>query len=75
MELNMYQEKIFNIQTNEETFRDYTKEEIAEVEAKKAEIEAINAENQKKRQEIANAKAELLAKLGITEDEAKLLLS
>lgn len=67
----MYREKIVNIQTGEETWRDYTPKEIAEVE--KAQAEA--AERVAKAAETAAAKAALLAKLGITEEEAKLLLS
>ena len=71
----MYKEKIVDGLTGLETFRDYTKAEIAEVEAEiaakqaeataRAEAEAVKAAD----------KAALLAKLGITEDEAKLLLS
>lgn len=66
-----YKEKIFNVQTNEESFRDYTPQEIAEVEAAKAAAEAAKAEAAAKEA----ARQALLAKLGITEDEAKLLLS
>jgi len=71
----MYKEKIVNALTGIETFRDYTETEIAEVEA---EIVAKQAEATAKAQvEAAKAadKAALLAKLGITEDEARLLLS
>lgn len=70
-----YFEKVINIETNEEILRPYTKEEIAELEKiaseKKALAEALEKETQTK----AIAKADLLAKLGITEEEAKLLLS
>lgn len=66
----MYKEKIVNLQTGEETWRDFTPEEIAKVEEAQrlAQIEA---------EELAQKKAErqaLLDKLGITEEEAKLLL-
>lgn len=64
-------EKIIDLTTGEEIVKPYTKEQLAEVEVaalKKAEREA-EAEAK------AQAKADLLAKLGITEDEAKLLLS
>lgn len=66
-----YQEKIVDATTGEVTFRPFTKEEIAKVETVKAKIEKelVESINQ------ANRKAVLLAKLGITEDEAKLLLS
>ena len=66
-----YIEKIYDVTTGETTQREYTADEIAEVEANiakesaKAEAEAIKAAE----------KAALLAKLGITADEAKLLLS
>lgn len=66
----MYKEKIVNVATGEETWRDYTPAEIAEVE--KAQAEA--AEQAVKAAEAAAAKAVLLTKLGITEEEAKLLL-
>lgn len=67
----MLQEKIVDLITGEETFRDYTKEEIAAVDEAKNVI-AKNMEAQASR---AVEKTALLAKLGITEDEAKLLLS
>lgn len=67
----MYQEKIFNVETGEETFRDYTDAEIAEVEKAQARAQAEAEASVAK----AGDKAALLEKLGITEDEAKLLLS
>lgn len=66
-----YREKIVNITTGEEVLRDYTSEEIAEVEAAQAEA-LIKAQI---KAEAAAARAALLAKLGITEEEAALLLS
>jgi hypothetical protein len=66
----MYKEKIVNVATGEETWRDYTLQEIAEVE-KALEIAAqeVAAEQVKsaKRQEV-------LAKLGLTAEEAQALL-
>jgi len=50
--------------------RNYFPEEVAEVERAKIEAEQREIELQK----IANAKIALLDKLGITEDEVKLLL-
>jgi hypothetical protein len=51
--------------------RDATPEEVAAIEARQAEsIEKAEAETAK-----AQAKAALLERLGITEDEAKLLLA
>jgi hypothetical protein len=59
-----YQEKIFDITTGKTTFRKYTLEEIENIEALAAEAAVKEA-----------ARQALLDKLGITEDEAKLLLS
>jgi len=66
-------EKIFDVSTGEETIieREETAEEIAYRELKLAEAQAKLAEAEAK----AQAKAELLQRLGITEDEAKLLLA
>ena len=63
--------KIVNVETGEVTERAMTTEEIS---AKKAADLAAEAEAQAAA-EAAAAKAALLAKLGITEEEAKLLLS
>lgn len=67
----MYKEKIVNIQTDQITWRDYTNEEIARVEAEQAEAAQRQAEAEAK----AADKAALLNRLGITAEEAKLLLS
>lgn len=66
-------EKNFNVETGEETIteRDATPAEIAEAQRLTAEA----TERAAKAAEAAAAKAALLEKLGITEDEAKLLLS
>ena len=69
MEVKMYKEKIVIASTGEETLKDYSAAQIAEVEQALAEAKAQAAA------EAAAAKAALLAKLGITEEEAKLLLS
>jgi hypothetical protein len=62
--------KIHNAETNEETERPMNAEELAQWEKDNAEtLEKAAAEAAK-----AHEKAALLAKLGITEDEAKLLL-
>ena len=66
-----YTEKIIDVSTGEETLRPYSAKEIAEVEKGIALVEAkAEAEMTK-----AAEKAALLARLGITDDEAKLLLS
>ena len=63
--------KIHNVETGEIVEREMTAQEIAQLEADKA---AAEAEAQAAAEAEA-AKAALLEKLGITEDEAKLLLS
>jgi hypothetical protein len=71
MALKDFTETIVNLETGETTVRDYTEAEIAQVMAERAETEAKVAAQLAK----ATDKAALLAKLGITDDEAKLLLS
>ena len=65
------QVKIVNTETGEEIVRDANAEELAQMEK-----DAVNAAA-KKAEELAQAtaKAELLSKLGITAEEAVLLLS
>ena len=63
--------KIHNIETNEIIERDMTTEELAQVE-----IDRQTAENEFNiKLEKSIARQELLDRLGITADEAKLLLS
>ena len=66
-------ERIVNLETGETTDveRTLSKTEVEEIEAKKAEIAAKAAELENK----AIEKAALLEKLGITAEEAALLLS
>lgn len=66
----MYKEKIINTETNEISFRDFTEEEIAEVEKAQADAQAKIAEQAA----IAEQRAALLERLGITEEESKLLV-
>lgn len=65
-----YKEEIFNAQTGETTFRDYSPEEIEEMEANKAAAELLTAQQNAKEQ----AKLAILQKLGLTEEEAQALL-
>jgi hypothetical protein len=60
-----------NAATGEVIVREMTPEEIAQAELDKLEVETLKADEAAK----AAAKAELLVKLGITADEAKLLLA
>jgi hypothetical protein len=62
---------VHNVETDQIIEVEMTEEEINEIE-----IERVKAEEKaQKAAETASAKAALLEKLGITEDEAKLLLS
>lgn len=63
--------KIVNAETGDELEREMNAAEIKQFEKDKAEFESALAEAQRK----AEAKAALLERLGITEDEAKLLLA
>jgi hypothetical protein len=64
-----------NCETGEVIERPLTAEEIAANEAAQAEAAAAAHEAEAKAAADAEAKAALLAKLGITADEAKLLLA
>jgi regulator of protease activity HflC (stomatin/prohibitin superfamily) len=66
---------IINCETGEQEVIELTAEEIAELEAAaaQAELDRIAAEEEANAK--ATAKADLLEKLGITQEEAKLLLS
>jgi len=63
--------RIHNTETNEIIDREMTAEEFAQYQAAQAQAELAKAEAQAK----AAQKAALLDRLGITEDEAKLLLA
>jgi hypothetical protein len=64
-----------NCATGEVTERPLTAEELAQREADAAAFAAKKHEEEVVAAEAATAKAALLTKLGITEDEAKLLLA
>ena len=66
---------IVDCSTGETTIVPLTEQEIADMEAAAAEAEADRVAAEAEAATKAAAKAELLAKLGITADEAKLLLS
>lgn len=65
------QVKIVNAETGEEIIRDANEQELAQIEIDTANALARKTEEEAK----AQAKAQLLAQLGITEEQAKLLLS
>ena len=65
------QVKIVNCETGEEIIRDANAAELAQIE-----LDAANARKEKAEADAkASAKAALLSKLGISESEARLLLS
>ena len=70
MEVNVYREKIVDAATGEETFRNYTKEEIALVVVEQKKIADAKAEAEAK----ASARQVILDRLGLTAEEAQLLL-
>ena len=64
------QVKIVNVETGEEIIRDANAQELAQIETDAANAATEKAETASK----ANAKAALLNRLGITEEEARILL-
>jgi hypothetical protein len=66
---------IINCETKEQIEVELTDEEIAQLEADRAKAEADKAVKKAEDVAKAEAKAELLDRLGITAEEAKLLLS
>ena len=73
--MTIYKEKIVNALTGEETFRDYTEAEIAEVEQWEAEHLAAEEQARLDAEAKAAAKAAVLAKLGLTEEEINAFLA
>ena len=68
----MYKEKIVSAITGEETWRDYTAEEIAEVEAAQEEAR-VKLEVEAKAAEAKAAAEAKLAALGLTSEDLKAL--
>lgn len=66
--------RIHNVQTDEIIDRKMTDKEFAEYEKKQSEAAELRAINKAEAEKRAEAKSILFDKLGITEDEAKLLL-
>lgn len=66
---------VVNCETGESSYEPLTEEELAQREADLEAYEARVAAEEAEAAEKAEAKAALLEKLGITEEEAKLLLS
>lgn len=70
----MYFERIIDIQTGKETIREFTPDEIAQLEASRVITEAERAAKQAEAETKAAARQAILDRLGLTADEAKLLL-
>jgi hypothetical protein len=70
----MYKEKIIDVLTGEETLRDYTATEIAELEAIKAQREALQVQADVEQAAKDAARQAILDRIGLTADEATLLL-
>jgi hypothetical protein len=66
---------IVNCETGEQTEVELTAEEIAELEAAAAQAETDRLAAEQEAAEDAAKRTALLAKLGLTEEDAKLLLS
>ena len=73
--MNEYTEKIVDISTGEETLRPYTADEIATVEAIKAQHDAEQAERDAEQASKNAAREAILDKLGLSADEVAALLS
>ena len=72
----MYKEKIVNIETGEETWRDFTPEETARIEDEKVKVILEDEKTAKQEAEAAAKKAAAeakLAALGLTADDLKAL--
>ena len=66
-----YIERIVNVATGETTEREYTAEEVAKLEARQTESQAIVQEEAAR----LSAKLAIYAKLGLTEEEINTLIS
>ncbi|CAB4158390.1 hypothetical protein UFOVP701_2 [uncultured Caudovirales phage] len=66
---------IINCETKEQTEVELTNEEIAQLEADRAKAEADKAQADAELAEQAKVKAAVLKRLGLSEEEAKALLS
>jgi hypothetical protein len=74
MTLSKWHKKIYDAETGIETIIEFTPEEVATAEADQAAFLKELAKREAEANAKAEAKAALLEKLGITEDEARLLL-
>ena len=68
----MYKEKIIDVETGEVTWRNYSKEEVAEVEAAQA-VALAKTEEQAERTAAKDAAIAKLAALGLDLDDLKAL--
>ena len=70
-----YKETIIDVETGEVTERKFTDEEIQQVQLNKKRALEIAKQQEIAEAELDKSKAALLLRLGITADEAKLLLA
>ena len=70
----MYFERIIDVQTGEETTREFTADEIAQLEASRAANEAEREAQKAEAEAKAASRQVILDRLGITAEEAQLLL-
>ena len=72
--MSKYVEEIFNIQTGETTLREFTKAESDKMDKSRAEWAAKVAADKAEAEAKATARAEILDRLGLTAEEAAILL-
>jgi hypothetical protein len=73
--MTKYTEKIVDVTTGEETLREFTKEEIADLVKEQKTLDEKNAIRKAEAELRISDRLAILTKLGLTDDEAKLLLS
>ena len=73
--MTKYTEKIVDVTTGEEIFRELTKEEIAELTSEQKKLDQKVALRKSEIESSQSSRLAILTKLGLTDDEAKLLLS
>jgi uncharacterized protein YwgA len=72
--MTKYVEEIYDIQTGETTLRDLTKAEIDKLEKERSQHFAIIAATKAEAEAKAEARSVILDRLGLTDEEAKILL-
>jgi len=73
--MTKYTEKIVDVTTGEETLREFTKEEIANLVKEQKTLDERSAARKAEIDARMSDRLAILTKLGLTDDEAKLFLS